>query len=39
MPTGLHLHVKEFRDETRWRWELRDEHGALVRLAARPVLK
>ena len=27
MPPSLQLHVKEFRDESHWRWELQDDHG------------
>ncbi|MFY9824151.1 MAG: CHAT domain-containing protein [Thermoanaerobaculia bacterium] len=30
MPIGLHLHVTDFRDETRWRWELQDENGTFL---------
>jgi hypothetical protein len=30
MAPGRQLHVKEFQDETRWRWELQDEHGAFL---------
>jgi hypothetical protein len=30
MLTGLQLHVTDFKDETRWRWELRDEKGAFL---------
>jgi hypothetical protein len=30
MPIGLQLHVTDFKDESRWRWELRDEKGIFL---------
>ncbi|HEX4965716.1 MAG TPA: CHAT domain-containing protein [Thermoanaerobaculia bacterium] len=30
MPPGLQLHVRDFRDETHWRWELQDERGTFL---------
>ncbi|MBW8875773.1 MAG: tetratricopeptide repeat protein [Acidobacteria bacterium] len=30
MPPGLQLHVTDFHDETRWRWELQDDRGAFL---------